>query len=186
MHHDETAAMMMLEVIIFASMIFLALLFLYQLSPASTHSDNYSNELKIWADDALFTVYTTLPPSPMRNYPDYPQHMLIHYIMTNDYNGLTTDLNSMLPSTVMYNIYISTGEQTVFWCNSFGDVTTVLPVIDPVTVSHFVISLDRGHLHFPSEADIYVNDDHCVLADTNYIYDYYGETYDIILELWYK
>ncbi len=177
--------MMVLEVILFATMVFLALIFLYQLTPSSTQQDEYTNELKNWGDDALYSLYNAQTPSPFINYPDYPRQKLVHYFVSNDYTSLTTDLDSILPPTVLYNIYLSNGSQMAFWCNSFADNTTVLPVIHPVTICHYYITIDSCYLQdFPDSANVYLNNDHCIIRDL--FPGYTGETYDVILEMWYK
>jgi len=181
---DDKAHMMVIEVVIFAAMVFLALIFLYQLSPSSTLSDQYTNELKTWGDDALYSIAQSLPPEPFKSYPDYPDSKLVHYLIANDYSGLTTDLNDIFPPTVLYNIWISNGTNSIFWCNSFSDNSTILPLVDPVTICHYYVSIDPNHLRFLEESNIFVFGTQSELSVK--FKDYDDSSYDLLLELWYK
>lgn len=175
---DDKGQMMVLETVFFAVTVLLALIFLYQLSPSSTVSNEYTNILKIQGDDALQSLYTDVVPG---DYPsDFPSNKLVYYLITNDYDGFTlSNLNNLLPSTVIYNIYISNGTKTVFWCNSDGDNTTPLQTtIGPVTTSHIIIAIHPKYLTDVSEQLI---GDESILNEKFPGYD--GSTYDIILEM---
>ena len=191
-NRNNNAQMMILEVVLLAVMVFLALIFIYQLSPSSTTIDQYSNDLKIWGDNALYSIYHSPPPSSVNTIPGYPKSGMIHYLISNDYRGFIDDINSMLPTTVIYNIYISNESKTVFWCNSFGDFTDPLPAVDPVTVSHYFISIDYNHFtEFPFDSYIYIITDTMTLTDpesdlASEFNGYDGSTYIVILEMWYK
>ena len=175
---DDKGQMMVLETVFFAVTVLLALIFLYQLSPSSTVSNEYTNILKIQGDDALQSLYTDVVPG---DYPsDFPSNKLVYYLITNDYNGFTRlNLNNLLPSTVMYNIYISNGTKTVFWCNSDGDNTTSLQTIGPVTTSHIIIAMHPDYL---TDISIQLIGEESILNGK--FSDYDGSTYDIILEMW--
>ncbi|RLF27726.1 MAG: hypothetical protein DRN08_04090 [Thermoplasmata archaeon] len=181
---DDHGQMMTLEVVFFATTVILSLVFIYNLSPPSVVTNKYSSNLKIMGDDALRSLYTQpiigVPPK------GYPNSRLVHYLITNDYGDLVSDLNDLLPSNVMYNIYVSNGTNTMVWCNSQGGIGQVLPVVDPVTVSHYVVSIDPSYLTGFSEemymdAGIYVD-----RSDLCYMFgDYDGSVYDVMLEMWY-
>ena len=170
---DDKGQMMVLETVFFAVTVLLALIFLYQLSPSSAVSNEYTNILKIQGDDALQSLYTDVVPG---DYPsDFPSNKLVYYLITNDYNGFTlSNLNNLLPSTVMYNIYINNGIKTVFWCNSDGNSTTPLQTIGPVTTSHIIIAI---HPEYLTE----LTGEESILNEKFPGYD--GSTYDIILEM---
>jgi len=170
---DDKGQMMVLETVFFAVTVLLAIIFLYQLSPSSTISNEYTNILKVQGDDALQSLYTDVVPG---DYPsDFPSNKLVYYLITNDYDGFTlSNLNNLLPSTVMYNIYISNGTKTVFWCNSDGNSTTPLKTIGPVTTSHIIIAIHPEYLTELTDEDSILNEK---------FPGYDGSTYDIILEM---
>jgi len=174
---DDKGQMMVLETVFFAVTVLLALIFLYQLSPSSAVSNEYTNILKIQGDDALQSLYTDVVPG---DYPsDFPSNKLVYYLITDDYDGFTlSNLNNLLPSTVIYNIYISNGTKTVFWCNSDGNSITPLQTIGPVTTSHIIIAMHPKYLTDVSEELI---GDESILTGKFPGYD--GSTYDIILEM---
>jgi hypothetical protein len=176
---DDHGQMMVLELVIFTALIFLSLIFIYQLSPSSVLNDKYSNNLKIDADNALNSIYNSAPPVTYRG---YPSNKLAHYFIANDYIGFTTDINSRLPTSVLFNIYISNGVDTRFWCNAFGDNTTKLIPHDPVTICHYIISIHPMQL---TEFDeVYINAHRSILCD---IFDIDASTtYDVTVELWYE
>ncbi len=179
---DNKAQMMVLETTLFAAIILITLIFLYQLSPSSISVDKYTNDLKIMGDDALHTIYNDIPPSTFQG---YTSHRLTHYFIINDYSGLSRDLNTLLPQTVLFNIYISNGTKTVFWCNSFGenDAEDKLPYSNPITISHYAISIHPDYLTgFSNEFYFDISESELV----NKFNGYEGCTYDILLEMWYK
>jgi len=174
---DDKGQMMVLETVFFAVTVLLALIFLYQLSPSSAVSNEYTNILKIQGDDALQSLYTDVVPG---NYPsDFPANKLVYYLITNDYHNFTSDLNNLLPSTVMYNIYISNGTKIpVFWCNSDEDSATPLQPMGPVTTSHIIIAM---HPEYLTDIPIELIGEESILNGE--FSDYDGSTYDIILEM---
>jgi len=184
---DDKGQMMVLEVIFFAVMVLLSLVFIYQLSPSSIVSNKYTNNLKIIGDDALHSLYNDAPTG---DFPaGYPSSKLIHYLITNAYGSMISDLNNMLPPTVMYNIYITniTNETiNMFWCNSFGNPSEALENIGAVTISHCITSIDPNFL-LPIGDVMFRN------SGSNDIYKYLNRpleedmdsTYDVRLEMWY-
>jgi hypothetical protein len=123
-----------------------------------------------------------------------PTSKLAVCIITNNYSELTDSLNITLPDTVVYNIYVSNGTKTVFWCSQSG-VMTVPPskMIGPVAISHHPISIDPVYLSDFS-SDIYLPNDagndklESDICDdfvdvTSPIKPYFGSTYEVILEL---
>lgn len=179
---DDKAQMMVMETVIFTITILLALAFLFQLSPSSTLTDEYTKELKVQGDDALRALY--IEPFTADDLPsDYPSSKLVYYLITNDYNSMTSDLNDMLLN-IEYNIWVSNGTNTVFWCNSDGDYNTPLQGIRSVTTSHCLVAIDP--LYRNNETGIfsgkYKHGDKSVLDQA--FPGYEGSTYNVILELW--
>jgi len=151
---DDKAQMMVLESIFFAIMVVVALAFLVQISPTSIQSGTQSsNELKVLGDDALDTLYAETVHITGDESAGYrtnnPSNKLVVCIITNDYYNVTDVINSSLPDTALYNIYISNsnGTKTIFWCSSTGDPTDgPLRMIDPVAISHHPVSIDHVYL----------------------------------------
>lgn len=177
---DDKGQMMVVESVIFTITILLALVFLYQLSPTSTVSNVYKNDLKIEGDDALRTLYSDQVTANVSK--NFPKNKLVFYLITDDYESLVLHLQSKFPSNTMFNIYISNGTKKVFWCSSTQDSSIALPVREPVTISHYIISIHPDffkHSKFPNIVD---NDD-CELSKK--FPGYTGSTYDVILEMFY-
>ena len=188
---DDKAQMMVLESILFAITVVVALIFLVQLSPTSIQSSSGSTtNLKILGDDALNTVYTEtsyIKNVEAGNTTNNPTSKLAVSIITNNYSLLVNDtLNRILPVNVLYNIYISNGTNTTFWCSSTGTPGDgALPSVGPVSISHHMIAIDPEHLTGYHE-EKYNNADRSDIC--SYFIDvsnpYYGSTYDVILEMW--
>ena len=170
---NESGQMMVLETIFFASTILLSIVFLHQLSPSSVVSDEYTSDLKALGDDALRNMYNDNISNPHDL--AYPSNKLIHYIIQNEYGSFISDIKKLLPSNALYNVYITNGETTVFWCNSFGNHETqdILTSVDPVVISHCLIPLDH-QLLADTGADIY-----------NDFIDYSDCVYEVRLQMWY-
>ena len=194
---DDKAQMMVMETVIFTITILLALAFLFQLSPSSTLTDEYTKELKVQGDDALRALY--IEPFTADNLPsNYPSSKLVYYLITNDYDdydSMTSDLNDMLLN-IEYNIWVSNGTNTVFWCNSDGDYNTPLQGIRSVTTSHCLVAIDSLYRnnetgifsgkylpgkHDDEGYDINLRSD---LDHSSAFKGYEGSTYNVILELW--
>lgn len=186
MRNDE-AQMMMLEAIFFAITVVIALILLFQMSPTSIQSGSQSsNELKRMGDNALSTIYAeTQYIKPLID-PEYvtnnPSSKLVVCIITNDYIELTDSINNILPDSALYNIYISNGIKTVFWCTSTGDVDEPLAMFDPIAISHHPISIDPIHLDGFNIYNIPPNQPSVLKEKFN---DYDGATYEVILEMSY-
>jgi len=182
--------MMVLESVLFVITILVSLIFLYQLSPTSTVSNIYTNDLKIKGDEALQTLYNDKVPAvelPQNGIPqDFPKNKLIYYLITDDHSGLiSSNLQYMLPSSTMYNIYISNGTKTVFWCNSNSSLGSSTPttLIEPITISHYMIAI---HPDLLNETRFYeIHDHRCKIATEFVDQGYNGSSYDVILKMCY-
>jgi len=170
---DDKAAMMVLEAVIFAIMILLALILVTNLSPVKKSSvDSYSNQLKILADDAIRTLdnldesdYASL------NYGagTFLSSRLVEYIALNDTTNTSSYFDKALPDNVRYNIYISNNEETICWYNGeegFGK-------LGDVSKSNFVLAV-------PSV----LNESLGGYQDHEIIPGYSGFNYIFILEMW--
>jgi len=141
---NDQAQMLIWETIFFAATVILAILFLYQLSPVSLISTPSAYDLKIQGDDALYSLYNDVLSGGQ--YPDgYPSSKLVHYLITNGYGSVTAELNTLLPTNILYNIYIANKTATVLWCNSKAE-WTMLPENDPVFVSHCLVAMNVSGL----------------------------------------
>jgi len=113
--------MMVLEAVIFAIMILLALILVTNLSPINKSSvDSYSNQLKILADDSIRTLDSLyISERANSNYQDssFLGSRLVEYIMLNDTKNATIYFDNSLPDNVRYNIYLSNNEETICWYN---------------------------------------------------------------------
>jgi len=181
---DDKGQIMVLETIFFASTVLLSIIFLYQLSPPSVVSDVYTSDLKAIGDDALRNIYNTPVAGKFRiteEFPlGYPKSSLVRYLLENEYGSMVSAIRNLIPSNVMYNIYISNGSRSVFWCNSYGrsDVAIdILPGTDPIIISHCMVPIDPGFLSAPGSVSElvtmfpnYENDD-CI--------------YEVLLQMWY-
>lgn len=189
--------MMVLETVFFAITAIITLIFLVQISPTSTNSiDSSTFELKTIGNDALNTIYTekmhVIGDMQIRgwekNYTvkyttNNPTSKLVVCIITNNYQELISSLNSMLPNSVIYNIYIGNGTKTVFLCTPSGfgyDTETPSTMIGSVAISHHPISIDPEFLSgFSTTGSDILND---FVTNSN---PYDGATYDVILEMSY-
>ena len=198
MRHDK-AQMMVLESIIFAITVVIALVFLIQLAPTSIQSSIGSSiNLKILGNDALDTTYAETWHIRNAEISEHtqalyttnnPSNKLVVSLITNNYSLLIDEtLNKILPANVLYNIYVSNGTNKTFWCSYTGDPNDGVqqPLGEDVFVSHKIIAIDPVHLTGYGDG-IYHNNDDSDLYD--YFIDntpnpYYGSTYDVILELW--
>ncbi len=193
---NDEAQMMVLESVIFAITVMIALAFLVQLSPTSIQQSSESTtDLKILGDDAL----TSLSIEPlnlkdrgptMKNPTNNPANKLAVAIIVNDYDAIIDTLNNeILPTYAgyFYNIYISNGTVTKFWCNYTGhtdehDEPETRTGDKQVTVSHYIVAIDPEHLYNFGD-DIYEGG--AGKSDIwQYFQGYEGATYDVILELW--
>ena len=139
---DDSAQLMILEIIFFATVVILALVLVYQLSPSSVVTNKYTTELRETGDNALRSISQDDPSEEQGS--GYPSSKLVDYLITNAYHSMVADLHTFLPSTVLYNIYVADETQIKFWCNSLGETVfdDALEPIDPVTVSHCIVTID--------------------------------------------
>ena len=162
---DDKGQMMVIESILFAGMVLLALIFVYQLSPPSTIStDKYSNQLRILGNDALRSIDKT-SPSDVYNYTS----RLVELVATKNMDNLTTILNSILPDYVSYNIFITDGNNTVVLYD--GDVLG--EKIGTVARANRILAIDQNDV------------DTTAYPGGEIIPSYNGCLYDLILEMWY-
>ena len=109
---DNKAQMMVLESILFAITVVVALAFLVQLSPSSIESGTQStNDLKLLGDDALDSIYETtmhvrFPTQAQLDTwetangkydTNNPTSKLAVCIITNNYADMQSSLNEILP-----------------------------------------------------------------------------------------
>lgn len=123
---NDCAQFHVLEAVISAGIIFISLFFVYQqvASPIEVGSTS-SLELKTLCKDALFTIYSSSTPNAT-----YGNSMLIMYVMTNDTEGFSEELQKLLPANVFYNVWIYDGFNRSIWYPSsprepFGDSVLV-------------------------------------------------------------
>lgn len=167
MKMDNKGQMMVLEAVVFSISIIISLAFLFQISPSSALTDQYTKELKIQGDDALRTLYfetydsETLPAN-------FPTSKLINFIINEDYYELTSDLNEMLTNTE-YNIRLANKTKTIFWCNSDGDETTELENRRAISSSHCIVAIDPNFFDAGSR------------LETEFPH---SNTFKVILEVW--
>jgi len=191
---NDDAQMMVLESVIFAITVMIALAFLVQLSPTSIQQSSESTtNLKILGDDALTSLSIESlnlknREGAMERSTNNPASKLDVAIIVNDYDAVIDTLNNeILPeyAPYFYNIFISNGTHTKFWCSSTGDPTDgPIPRTgdEQVAVSHYIVAIDPVHMYMfgdeiydggNGESDIW-----------QYFHQYEGATYDVILELW--
>jgi len=194
---NDDAQMMVLESVIFAITVMIALAFLVQLSPTSIQQSSESTtDLKILGDDALTSL--SIEPlnlkdreAPMKGTTNNPANKLAVAIIVNDYDAVIETLNGeILPDYAfyLYNIFISNGTLTEFWCSSTGNTTGPMDRTgdEQVTVSHYIIAIDPEHLDNFHD-DIYEFVDGGTVGESDIwqsFQGYEGATYDVILELW--
>jgi hypothetical protein len=191
---DDKGQMMVLESVIFAITVLISLIFIYQSSPSSTLENKYTNDLKLQGDNALRSLNSG-PIDNSAEYPiDFPSNKLIFYLLTNSYGSFISDLNDMLPKTVDYNIYISNGVKSIFWCSSnykYGTIPTEpAKTIEPVSKSHYLIGIDLCYRN--NETHLFSSEvkrgkyfsDRSDLDHPSAFGSYKGSSYDVILEMW--
>jgi hypothetical protein len=189
---NDNGQMMVWEAIFFAATVLLALIFLYQLSPTSTISRTSTYDLKVQGNSALYSLANDviLEDRPL----GYPSNKLAHYLITNAYENMISDINDFLPSNTMYNIYVSNGTTTVFWCNSQGSWSAPLPHVDPVTTSHCLVAMtltafseSANRAGFYSDLNVPRDEDFPTRSDLISLFgdqDYDGPLFEVILEMW--
>jgi hypothetical protein len=192
---DDNAQIMTIEVVIFAILIILSLIFLYQLTPTVTVTNIYSNEIKVEGDSVLKIMNNNNTINEV-SYDNYPLNELSHLIVTNDYENLTYRINELLHIDVQFNIWIANSTESIFWCNSsFNDYQTVSPDAEPlkstgsVVTSTCLVGIDPYFIN--NTNNIFPNDyyhqgryysDRC---DLDFKFNNYSNSeYVVILEMW--
>ena len=167
MKMNNKAQMMVLESVVFSIAVIISIAFLFQITPTSTLSDQYTKELKIQGDDALASLYfATYEDDSLST--NYPKSKLINYLIAeNGVTDLINDLNKILVNKE-YNIRISDGDKTIFWCNSFGDTATPLVPKNEISSSHCIVSIHPYFIDDSSKLETELS----------------GNTFKVILELW--
>jgi len=193
--------MMVLESVVFAILVIISLIFLYQISPTSTESTVYTSDLKIKGDSALQNLYNEeVPILPANLSIGFPKNKLIYYLISDDYTGFISNLKGLLPSSTTYNIFVSNGTNKVLWFNS-ALTHTALVLTEPIAISHYFVAihpqffngtefggiiseLDDG-CDMAKAFDAYVDPDGLdpTVDDYNIKEDYKISTYDVILEM---
>jgi len=177
--------MMMIEAVLFAVMVLVAISFISELSPPAVVSHRYSNNLKIWGDNALRSMDKGINASFVIPQ-NYPNNTLCFYLITNSYIDFidTFGKDSRLSnSSVMYNVYISNGTKTIFWCSSIGSNTTPLLPVGTVCMSHKIVSIDPSFFNQSTPTQLFSANNP---IDQAFVQQGYNKSsYDVIIELWY-
>jgi len=192
---NNDAQMMVLESVIFAITVIIALAFLVQLSPTSIQqSSELITNVKVLGDDALTSLsidWLDIRSEVKKRETNNPTSKLTVAIITNDYEEVIDTLNDeILPeyAPYFYNIFVSNGTVTKFWCSSTGNTADPIPRTgdEQVVVSHYIIAIDPIHMYmFGDSVDDPIYKGGTGESDIwKYFQDYEGSTYDIILELW--
>jgi len=191
---DNKAQMMVLESVVFAIIVIISLIFLYQLSPTTTESTVYTSDLKIKGDAALQSMYNEEATDVPAKLPvGFPKNKLIYYLITDDYTDfISTNLKKLLPSSTTFNIFVSNGVNKTFWCNSALDNTAPLELTPQITVSHYFVAIHPQFFNGTKfGSNISELSDGCEIAKSfgaytgnyNITANYNISTYDIILEM---
>jgi hypothetical protein len=138
---NNNAQMMILETIFFAATLFLAILFIYHIAPNPIESSTkQSYDLEILGNSALQTLSNQHIP-----HPDLPAQTLSkmeYYLLTSSSAEFINDLKNILPSNVLFNIYISNLENTIFWVSSHGTFQEPLPTSQQVNRVNCLVYAD--------------------------------------------
>jgi len=205
---DDNAQMMVLEAVIFSMLVVISLIFIYQLSPPSTVSNVYTEDLKIQGDLALQSL---LDNDPVGGLPDnYPLSLLAHFLTINDYKSLVNNLKGLLGEDVMFNLFIARAEKIEdssdthkkFWCSSNYDdgdepdpSANALETTGSVTISSCLVAIEPIFLgdnivgpFNPLQTQILEGRFYKVEPYSSDLLDqfsgYTGTTYYILLEMW--
>jgi hypothetical protein len=136
---NEAGQMMIIESIFFAVAVLLALLFIYQISLSST-TEGSNEDMKTIGDSGLYTLYNEAPGITSEYPKGFPPSKLVQYMVSNASENLILDLKNMLPSSVMFNVYIANMSTRWFWCSSSTlDTSSPLSSINPVIISHCLV-----------------------------------------------
>jgi len=140
---NNKAQMMILETIFFAATLFLAILFIYHIAPNPIETTTkHAYDLEILGNSALQTIYNQHIP-----HPDLPANTLSkmeYYLLTSASADLITDLKNILPSNVLFNIYIGNHHTLQFWVSSQATFQESLPTSQDVSRVHCLVNADRS------------------------------------------
>lgn len=125
MDRVDKAQMMVLEAVVFALLMIISILFVYQLSPSSFfYKSAPTNQLSIMASDILRSIGNK--NASISGY----QNLLAQLIGENDIDELTYLINQSLPDFAYYNVYVGNGSSyTVLYSDEdiiggkFGEVS---------------------------------------------------------------
>jgi hypothetical protein len=176
---NRSGQLLVLEAIIFSIMVFMALIFIYQLEPPErVSSEKYSNQLRIQGTDALRSIdqqYISMDYNHSLNQVEQCySSTLVKYIMNKDVTNLTNSLDNLLPSSVLgYNIYLDNGTNSYLWYNG----EEFFPKIDRITkASRIIVSTWNYSLYkfeqkhtFDNEFDTFISNNHI---------------FSVVLEMW--
>ena len=181
---DNNGQMLMIEAVLFAAMVLIAISFVSQLAPPAVVSHRYTNNLKVWGDGSLLRMYNTGINDTLPY--NYPNNMLSYFLINNSYDYFIDNFSKdprISHSAVMYNVYISNGTKTIFWCSSNGDIAKPLTSIGIVSRSHRIISIDPVLLNSSASSRWFSTNNPLY---NSFVQEGYNEsTYDILVELWY-
>jgi hypothetical protein len=171
MKRNDNAQMMIVEAVLFSIMVIMALIFVNQLSPPSRISATISSDqLKILGDDALRSIDKVTIPELIA----YSGSSLVKYIAKNDKENLAEYLNSLLPSQVKYNIYISDGNETIKWYDA--ELEEKVAIVGTISRSHYIIVIRDEEITKDYKMDG---------AENRFVEHPIGCVYEVILEMWY-
>ena len=170
---NDNAQMLVIEAIIMATIVLMALVFLYQLSTPATIPVE-TDQLSIQAENALEILNTQTISSLEHSYYNYPEgytpSKLAHLLYINDTAGLTTQLNSLLPSNTDYQIYLANQSSITLLTKKTQDTPMPLEIKTSCSLLfalHHQIALQQNTNSAQMGIDSSQN------------------TYDLILEVWY-
>ena len=183
---NNKGQMMVMESMLFAITVCIALFFMVQLAPATLQSKvEPTNDLQSIGDEVLHAIYSekvdietggALDPNITTN---NLTSKLVVYIVCDRYDELSNSLRAYLPDNIFYNLYISNGIKTKFICSTVG--AEKLPTIDPVVISHFTVAIDPAHLTVYDGMYLIGNTE----SDIKLFFSGYEQVmYDVILEIW--
>ncbi len=170
---NDNAQMLVIEAIIMATIVLMALVFLYQLSTPATIPVE-TEQLNIQAENALEILNTQTISTLEHSYYNYPEgympSRLAHLLYINDTAGLTTQLNSLLPSNTDYQIYLANQSSITLLTKKTQD-TPMPPEIKTSSTLLLPIHHQIAMQQNTDSAQMGINS--------------IQNTYDFILEVWY-
>jgi len=176
---NKSGQLLVLEAIIFSIMVFMALIFIYQLEPPERVStEKYSNQLRIQGTDALRSIdamYTVCDKDLTENYSIVCYNsMLVNCIVNHNTYNLTLLLDELLPKSVLgYNIYLDNGTYSTLWYNG----EEFYPKIGRVTkTSRIIVSSHNYSKYKYEEKSILPNAYETFLANNH--------VFNVVLEMW--